>query len=93
MPNYPINAREIKDSDEEYLKIVIFFRKKEIMLISLNKIDFTYKIETYDTNSYIFFVLSNNNYIYSDERGTFLSTNLFENNSINEEEKNIKIFF
>ena len=93
LPNYPINAREIKDSDEEYLKIVIFFRKKEIMLISLNKIDFTYKIETYDTNSYIFFVLSNNNYIYSDERGTFLSTNLFENNSINEEEKISKYSF
>ena len=87
LQNYPINVSEI-NNDKEYLKIVVFFRKKQYILISLNKFDFTYKTECYDTNSYIFLVLSNNNYIYNDEKGTFLSTNnLLGNNSINEEEK------
>ena len=87
LQNYPINVSEI-NNDKEYLKIVVFFRKKQYILISLNKFDFTYKTECYDTNSYIFLVLSNNNYIYNDEKGTFLSTNnLLGNNSFNEEEK------
>jgi hypothetical protein len=40
----------------------------------------------YDTNSNILLLLSNNDYFYSNERGTFLSTNLFGNYG-NEEEK------
>ena len=87
LTNFPISVKEIKNSEEEYLKIVIFFRKKEITLISLNKFGFTYKTEIYDTNSYILLILSNNDYFYSNEKGTFLSTNLFENNGINGEEK------
>ena len=93
LPNYPIGIGEIRDNNEEYLKIVIFYRKKEITLISLNKFDFTHKTEIYETNSYIFLLLSNNNYIYSDERGTFLSANLFDNNSYNAEEKISKYSF
>jgi hypothetical protein len=87
LSNYPINVGEIKDRDEDYLKIIVFYRKKEITLISINKFDFTYKNETYITNSYIFLMLSNNNYIYSDERGTFLSSNSFGNSSFYEGEK------
>ena len=87
LPNYPISTEEITPNDENYLEIVIFLKKKEIILISLNKFDFTYKTENYDTNFYIFLILSNNNYIYSDDRGTFLSTNLLENNENKKEEK------
>lgn len=87
LPNYPINICEIKSNDEMYLKIAIFFRKKEIIVISLNKFDFTYKLENYDTTSYISMILSNNDYIYSDENGTFLSTNILQNNKKSNDEK------